>query len=101
MLDNLSTLYSQVYTFEYPRNKGIKRSGVYMIKVKVSELLQKHELNATDLMRKADLAYGTALRLSKDDATGISFDVLDRLCELFGVGVSDIIEYVPSRPRSR
>lgn len=51
--------------------------------------------NATDLMRKADIAYGTALRLSKGEADAMSFVVLESLCKLFDVRVEDVIEYVP------
>jgi DNA-binding Xre family transcriptional regulator len=50
--------------------------------------------NATDLMRKANIAYGTALRLSKGEAEAISFEVLDSLCELFEVSVQDILEHI-------
>jgi putative transcriptional regulator len=66
-----------------------------MIKVKVPELLEKSGLNATDMMRKANIAYATALRLAKGTANGITFDVLESLCELFNVEVGDILEYVP------
>lgn len=66
-----------------------------MIKVKVPELLAKSGLNATDLMRKGNIAYGTALKLSKGEGEGITYDVLDALCQLFGVKVGDILEYIP------
>ena len=66
-----------------------------MIKVKVPELLKKSGLNATDMMREARIAYGTALRLSKGTATGITFDVLESLCKFFDVQVKDILEYIP------
>ena len=66
-----------------------------MIKLKVPELLAKHNMNATDLMRRGNIAYVTALRLSKGQATAISFEVLEGLCKLFDVGVSDVLEYVP------
>jgi len=65
-----------------------------MIKVKVPELLVKHNMNATDLMRRGNIAYVTALRLSKGQATAISFEVLESLCKLFDVGVSEVLEYV-------
>ena len=64
-----------------------------MIKVKVPELLKERGLNATDLMRKANIAYATAYRLSKGEGTAISFDVLDALCEFFEVPVENILEY--------
>jgi putative transcriptional regulator len=66
-----------------------------VIKVKVPELLKQRGLNATDLMRKANIAYATAFRLSKGKGTAISFDVLDALCKFFDVQVKDILEYTP------
>ena len=66
-----------------------------MIKVKVPELLKERGLNATDLMRKANIAYATAYRLSKGEGTAISFDVLGALCEFFEVPVEEILEYQP------
>jgi putative transcriptional regulator len=68
-----------------------------VIKVKVPELLEKHGMNATDLMRKANIAYATAYRLSKGQGTAISFDVLDTLCKLFDVQVKDVLEYIPEK----
>jgi DNA-binding Xre family transcriptional regulator len=66
-----------------------------MIVVNVPRLLEKNQFNATDLMRKGNIAYATALRLSKGEASAISFDVLNNLCELFQVGVGEILEYRP------
>ena len=70
-----------------------------MIKVKVPELMKQKGYNATDLMRKANIAYGTALRLSKGEADAISFEVLESLCKLFEVQVEDVIEYVPEEAK--
>ena len=64
-----------------------------MIKVKVPELMKERGVNATDLMRKANIAYATAYRLSKGQGTAISFDVLDALCDFFEVPVEKILEY--------
>ncbi len=57
--------------------------------------MKYNEMNATDLMRKANIAYVTALRLSKGDAHAITFEVLEALCKLFDVNVEDILEYIP------
>jgi len=57
--------------------------------------MKRKGLNATDLMRKANIAYGTALRLSKGEGDAITFDVLESLCKLFEVQVKDVLEYVP------
>ena len=66
-----------------------------MIKVKVPELLKKHNLNATDLMRQANIAYGTAHKLSKGKGKGMSFQTLNSLCKLFDVAVGEILEFTP------
>jgi len=68
-----------------------------VIKIKIPGLLEQNNLNATDLMRKGNIAYGTALRLSKGEGARISFDVLENLCMLFDVGVEEILEYVPEK----
>jgi len=68
-----------------------------VIKVKVPELLKKKGWNATDLMRKANIAYRTALRLTKGEASGITFEVLESLCKIFDAQVKDILEYIPEK----
>ena len=70
-----------------------------MIKVKVPDLMKKSEMNATDLMRKANIAYVTALRLSKGEAQSITFEVLESLCKVFNTNIEDILEYVPDSKR--
>ena len=72
-----------------------------MIKLKVPELLKKKGWNATDLMRKGNIAYGTALRLSKGEGDGITFEVLEALCELFDVKISDVLERAPNKPHAK
>jgi DNA-binding Xre family transcriptional regulator len=68
-----------------------------VIKIKISVLLKKKGWNATDLMRKANIAYATALRLSKDEGDGITFEVLESLCKLFDVPIKDVLEYIPDK----
>ena len=68
-----------------------------MIKIKIPQLLEKNNMNATDLFRKGNIAYRTALRLSKGEGSRISFEVLENLCKLFDVGVDEILEYVPEK----
>ncbi len=65
--------------------------------VKVPQLLEQRRESAADLMYGARLAQGTAYRLAKGKADGISFDVLAALCTYFGVNISDILEYIPDR----
>ena len=66
-----------------------------MIKIKIPELIKKKGWNATDLMRKGNIAYGTALRLCRGEGDGITFEVLESLCKLFDVPIKDVLEYIP------
>jgi putative transcriptional regulator len=66
-----------------------------VIKVKVPDLMKQKGYNVSDLMRKANIAYKTAHRLSKGEGDSISFEVLESLCKLFEVRVEDVIEYIP------
>ena len=69
-----------------------------MIKVKVPQLLEKHGMNATDLMRQAGISYTTAHKLSKGtEGKGMSFQLLDSLCKLFDVTVGEILEFTPDK----
>ena len=68
-----------------------------MIKVKVPELMNTKGWNVSDLMRKANVAYKTAYRLSKGMGDSISFEVLNSLCEVFDVQVKDVLEYIPDK----
>lgn len=61
------------------------------LKIRVPELLEERKWNPMDLVRRANIATGTAYRLANGDADAITMDVLDRLCEAFGVDVGDII----------
>ena len=63
--------------------------------VKVPQLLADRKENATDLLYGARIAPATAYRLAEGKAKRISFDVLASLCNYFGVGIGQIIEYVP------
>ena len=68
-----------------------------MIKIKIPQLLEKHNMNATDLFRRGNIAYRTALRLSNGEGSRISFEVLENLCKLFDVEVGEILEYIPDK----
>lgn len=45
------------------------------------------------------LTYSTVLRWAKQDITKIDAPVLETWCKYFGVGVGDILEYIPDEKR--
>jgi putative transcriptional regulator len=66
-----------------------------MIINRVSRLMGERREGVTDLSRATGIAYSAAYALYKGTTQRIEFDTLDRLCDHFGVGPGDILEYVP------
>lgn len=62
----------------------------------VPELLRKRGWGPMDLVRKTKLSLDTAYRLSRGDAS-ISKETIEQLCELFGLPIQKVIEYVPDQ----
>jgi DNA-binding Xre family transcriptional regulator len=65
------------------------------IRVKVPELLKEQNQDVQDLIHGTRISQVTAYRLAKGQAERISFDILASLCQHFGVGVGDVLEFVP------
>ena len=61
------------------------------ITLDISDLMTKRGMNQTELMRQAGVTYVTASALAKGKTSSISFKVLARLCEIFGVTPNDIL----------
>lgn len=72
--------------------------GVYtarMIKSHVGELVAARKLTTSAFAEQAGLAPNTARALVRGDSTRIDLATLHTLCVFFGVGVGDLLEYVP------
>lgn len=65
--------------------------------IRVPELLEERGWNPMDLVRRANLATGTAYRLANGEADAITMEVLGRLCVAFGVDVGEIIARNPDK----
>ena len=61
------------------------------VKLRVPELLKERGWNISEFGRKADISYPTALRLAKGEADAITLDMIDKLCDVFGVTVEELI----------
>ena len=65
--------------------------------IRVPRLLKERNAKPFDLVRQAGIAPGTAYKLSDEkscsELSGITFDVLVRLCTFFDVDASEILEY--------
>ena len=55
----------------------------------------------TELQAKTGLGYSTINALYHGKTERIEFATLDRLCEILGCGVGEILEYVPDKKAGR
>jgi putative transcriptional regulator len=68
---------------------------------RVSRLLGERRENIREFSRHAGIAYATAHSLYHGTTTRIELQMLDRLCDYFGVTPSEILEYVPTEEGSQ
>lgn len=67
-----------------------------MIISKTVELLEKKNIKATDLVRNADISYGTAWRLVKDTEYVPSMGIVDKVCNYLLCDIQDVVRHIPN-----
>ncbi|HEY0924182.1 helix-turn-helix transcriptional regulator [Rheinheimera pacifica] len=70
-----------------------------MIRCHLARLMGEHKMRISDVIRETGLSRNTITLLYKEDAQKLDLLALDKLCEFFGCGVSDILERIPSKER--
>ena len=70
-----------------------------MIKIKVSDLMGKHKLNAKQLSDITGIRPPTISALYHETSKRIDIDMMDALCKAFNCNVGDIFEFV-DEPKS-
>lgn len=65
-----------------------------MIIVKLQKILDKEERNLNWVASKTGIAYTTLAKFNKGKTTSVSYDVLDKLCDLFKCDICDLIEHI-------
>ena len=63
------------------------------VRLRVSQLLAERGWGPMDLIRRPEFSFApaTAYRLARDEADKVSFEVLERLCRGFAVGIDEIV----------
>lgn len=67
----------------------------------VKKLLEVRGESISQFSRDADLSWVTASDLYHGRTKSISFEVLERLCDYFGVGPSELFPYLPEKKKKR
>lgn len=62
----------------------------------LSKLLGAKRMTQADLSKKTGIRAATINELYHDIARGISFEQLDKICEVLNCDVSQLFEYVPN-----
>ncbi|EOR27393.1 putative transcriptional regulator [Clostridium sartagoforme AAU1] len=63
-----------------------------MVKIKLQEILEKEERSLNWVATKTGISYSTLHKLNNGETKSISFDVLERICLLLKIDVSELIE---------
>lgn len=68
-----------------------------MIKNHLSRILGEQRITQAELSKKAGIRAATINELYHDIARGISFEQLDRICEVLNCSTDELFEYVPNK----
>ncbi len=68
-----------------------------MIKCHLSALMGENKLKIADLERATGLHRNSITLLYKETANRVDLDTINKLCEFFECGVSDLLEYIPDK----
>lgn len=75
-------------------------SGDAVLTNRLSRLMGERRLSIQDVARGAGVSYRALFDLYHDRTVRIDLVNLNRLCNYFGVGPSDIFEWQPDAPES-
>jgi putative transcriptional regulator len=65
-----------------------------MIRCHLARLMGEHKMRISDVIRETGLSRNTITLLYKETAQKLDLDALDKLCELFGCEVHELLERV-------
>jgi DNA-binding Xre family transcriptional regulator len=64
-------------------------------KLRVKEVAQQKGVSLTKLSQRSEVAYNTVRRVWRDPYTDVTLSTLQRLADVLGVDVRELIESVP------
>ena len=70
-----------------------KKGNNKMIKFKVKELLEKHNMSRYKLRQYSDFTYERVNQFYFNNIKSVKIEELEVLCNIFNCNISDLIEY--------
>lgn len=69
-----------------------------MIKIKLKELLESHDITISDLSDATGISRSTITPLvnSPEQVKGLNLDTIDTLCDFFGIAIDDLLFFTPT-----
>jgi DNA-binding Xre family transcriptional regulator len=64
-------------------------------RLRVKEVADKKGVSLTKLSQRSEVAYNTVRRLWRDPYTDVTISTLQRLADVLGVNVNELLESVP------
>jgi DNA-binding Xre family transcriptional regulator len=64
-------------------------------RLRVKEIADKKGVSLTKLSQRSEVAYNTVRRLWRDPYTDVTISTLQRLADVLGVNVNELLESVP------
>ena len=78
------------------KQKGITEDMA--ISNNIPKLLEIRGENISEFARRMGIAYTTAFGLYHNTTKNISFELINKLCNHFGVGPGELFPYLPDKP---
>lgn len=75
--------------------KIVERTGIVMIKIKLSDLLGKHKMTQRALANATHIRPATISKMYYEEVKRIDVKQLDNICKVFNCEISELIEYIP------
>ncbi|MDN3923225.1 helix-turn-helix domain-containing protein [Roseateles violae] len=66
-----------------------------MIKCHLSRLMGERKMKIADVARETGLHRNTITLLYDETAVRVDIDAIDKLCDLFGISVGELLERMP------
>lgn len=72
-----------------------------MIKCTLKDLIERHAVTQTDIANATGITRPTLLSLMRNDAQGIKFSTLEKLCDYFNIEINELLvsdkDYKPTK----